>query len=73
MLFSPVIIMHLRIDYPLRQPFLFDRNGEPGKAVGCFDLIAVSPIVLGVLHFVVNDKYIRLIHQIEIAFPGNIV
>ena len=61
------------IDFLKKFAFCFNRDGEPFDPVYGLDLVAVAPVTAGVLHLVVENKFIYHIDNIEISLPGNIV
>lgn len=52
---------------------LADRNTQPLDALGGFNLVAITPIVFGKLHIIINDKFIHCGDQIKVALPGDVV
>ena len=50
-----------------------DRNRQPLDPVLGANSIAISPVVFGVLDFIVKNKYVGAPDQIEITLPGEII
>ena len=46
------------------------RYADPLNATRSLDLIAVTPVALGVLEVIMNDEQIRFANKIKIAAPG---
>src|SRR5438128_2073936 len=57
----------------LREPaFYLDRDGQPQQTVLGFDLIAIPPVALRELRVVVQNEFVDLAHQIEVALPRDV-
>ena len=69
---GPIGLGHFRI---LNQVAggVIHRYGDPFNAIRRFDAIAIAPVIFGVLHIVVDNKFIYRSDDIEITFPGNII
>jgi hypothetical protein len=73
MLAPPVLII---IDFDLVDGAVCRRlpygNGQPNQASGCFDPIAVSPILFRVLNIVMKNENVALSDEVKISTPGNV-
>ena len=71
---DPFVIDDLRLGDALAEPALRDdRHGDPPHAVARLHLVAVAPVVDGVLAGVVDDELVTLGHEVEVAPPRQVV
>src|ERR1700733_7567421 len=70
----PLTIRDFRLVNRLKvAPFDLDRDSEPDRATCSFDLIAVPPISLGVLHAIQQHDLVGRAEHVEIAAPRDVV
>lgn len=53
-------------------PLCTERDGQPMKAMGSLDAVAIAPVAAGILHFVEKDEFVAAANEVEITFPGNV-
>src|SRR5215470_17175334 len=73
----PVLLRPLRVTDSHFEDGLLERgvhrNGQPSEALRRLDAIAISPIVLGVLHIVVEHEEVDVGNDVEVSLPGDVV